>query len=86
MSDLIQEWEYWIESMGGVPMGELETVAQGLATLAKLNADRIEALETAINTALDAVAAYPDHPMTAAEVVLRDALNDLAIPRYVEGE
>lgn len=47
---------------------------------------RIKELEAAINTALDAVAAYPDHPMTAAEVVLRDALNDLAIPRYVEGE
>lgn len=85
MSDPLQEWNDWIESMGGVPMGELETVAQGLATLAKLNADRIEELEAAIvelEPYTDAIVCYAstisEHDANRVVRLFRDLKTDIS--------
>lgn len=48
--------------------------------------EEVEILRDAINRTLDAVAAYPNHPMTASEVILRNAIVGNRKRKNIEGE
>ena len=63
---------------GGAWKDDFQECAKRAEAYAKsinaLESGEVERLRDAINHALDAIAAYPEHPMTASEVILNQAI------------
>ena len=66
---------------GGTSYYDIEDIYQAFKTRllyeTSLQEERIQELEEAIKLTLEAVSEYPDHPMTASEVHLRNVINKI---------
>lgn len=67
-------WGKWIDAREKCTDENAQEVLVGLLNIIDQYLRENERLRDAINQTLDAVSKYPEHPMTASEVILRQAV------------